>query len=75
MFDVPSAAHVMKLIIQDALEALRDVTEKIQGSIKYVKSSQLTQGKFNEITPQVESNGQKSLKCDVFSWIVFLFFV
>ena len=62
------------MIIQDALEPFRDVAEKIWGSIKYVESSQLTQGKFNEITQQVEINSQKSLKCDVFLLDYFFIF-
>lgn len=64
LFDIRSAAHLLKAIVQDALEALHDVTEKIRVSIRYVKSSQLTQGKFNEITQQVEINSQKSLVLD-----------
>ncbi|XP_031255614.1 zinc finger BED domain-containing protein RICESLEEPER 1-like isoform X2 [Pistacia vera] len=64
LFDVRSAAHVLDLIVQDALEALRDVTQKIRGSIRYVKSSQVTQGKFNEIARQVEVNSQRSLVID-----------
>lgn len=64
LFDVRSVAHVMDLIVQDALEALRDVIQKIRGSIRYVKSSQVTQGKFSEIVQQVEVNSQKSLVTD-----------
>uniref|UniRef100_A0A2P2K620 BED-type domain-containing protein n=1 Tax=Rhizophora mucronata TaxID=61149 RepID=A0A2P2K620_RHIMU len=64
LFDVRSAAHVLNLIAQDAIEALQDVTQKIRGSIRYVKSSQVTQGKFNEIAQQVGINGQKHLVLD-----------
>lgn len=64
LFDVRSAAHVLNLIVQEALEALRDVTQKIRGSIRYIKSSQLILGKFNEIAQQVEISSQKSLVLD-----------
>ncbi|KAH7543966.1 hypothetical protein JRO89_XS15G0073100 [Xanthoceras sorbifolium] len=64
LFDVRSAAHVLNLIVQDALEALQEVTQKIRGSIKYVKSSQVLQGKFTEISQQIEINRQRSLVLD-----------
>ncbi|KAI9187190.1 hypothetical protein LWI28_025323 [Acer negundo] len=50
--------------VDNALEALREVTQKIRGSIRYVKSSQVTQGKFAEISQQVEINSQRSLVLD-----------
>ncbi|XP_042951872.1 zinc finger BED domain-containing protein RICESLEEPER 1-like isoform X1 [Carya illinoinensis] len=64
LFDVRSAAHVLNLIVQDALEALREVTQKIRGSVKYVRSSQVTQGKFNEFAQQVGISSKKNLLLD-----------
>ncbi|XP_040989126.1 zinc finger BED domain-containing protein RICESLEEPER 1-like isoform X2 [Juglans microcarpa x Juglans regia] len=64
LFDVRSAVHVLNLIVQDALEALREVTQKIRGSFKYVRSSQVTQGKFNEFAQQVGISGKKNLLLD-----------
>lgn len=63
-FDVRCAANVLKLIVQDAMEALRDVTQKIRESVRHVKSSQATLGKFNEIAQQVGTNSQTSLLLD-----------
>lgn len=64
LFDVRSAAHVLTSIVQDAMEALQQVTQKIRGSVKYVRSSQVTQGKFNEIAQQVGINSKKNLLLD-----------
>ncbi|XP_042483827.1 zinc finger BED domain-containing protein RICESLEEPER 1-like isoform X1 [Macadamia integrifolia] len=64
LFDVRCAAHILNLIVQDALDALRDVTEKIRESIRYVKSSQARQEKFNEIAQQIRVYSQKSLCID-----------
>lgn len=64
LFDVRSAAHVLKSIVQDAIEALQEVIQKIRESLRYVKSSQVTQGKFNEIAQEVGINSQKKLVLD-----------
>ncbi|KAF3960846.1 hypothetical protein CMV_014475 [Castanea mollissima] len=64
LYDVRSAAHVLNSIVQDAMEALREVTQKIRASVKYVKSSQVTQGKFNEISQEVGINSEKNLLFD-----------
>lgn len=65
LFDVRCAANVVNLMVQDALEALSDVTTKIRESIRYVKSSQSTQAKFNEVALQVGIESQKSLCIDI----------
>lgn len=70
LFEVGCAANVIKLMAQDALDALTDVTRKIRASIKYVTSSQSTQTKFNEMVDQllvsggVNSSNQKCLCLD-----------
>lgn len=64
LFDVRSAAHVLNSIVQDATEALRDVIQKIQGSVRYVRSSEVAQGKFIEVAQQVGINCQKRLVLD-----------
>lgn len=64
LFDVRCAANVVNLMVQDAPEALSDVTTKIRESIRYVKSSQSTQAKFNELVLQVGIESHKSLCID-----------
>lgn len=64
LFDVRSAEHVLNSIVQDAMETLREVTEKIRGSIRFVKSSQTALGKFNEIAQQIGISSQKNLLLD-----------
>lgn len=64
LFDVRCAAHVLKSIALDCVEALHDVTHKIREGIRYVKSSQATHGKFNEICRQVGISSHKCLFTD-----------
>ncbi|WCJ32329.1 Zinc finger BED domain-containing protein RICESLEEPER 1 [Euphorbia peplus] len=64
LFDVRSAGHVLDLIVQDAMDSLREVTQKIRGGFKHVKSSQITQGKFIEICQQLGITSQKNLVLD-----------
>ncbi|XP_021288725.1 zinc finger BED domain-containing protein RICESLEEPER 1-like isoform X1 [Herrania umbratica] len=64
LLDVRSAAHVLNSLVQDAVEALQVVIQKIRGSVRYVKSSQSIQGKFNEIAQQTGIISQKSLVLD-----------
>lgn len=64
LFDVRSASHVLNSIAQDAIEALEAVIQKIRGSLRHLKSSQVTQGKFNEIAQEVGINSPKKLVLD-----------
>ncbi|KAL5564090.1 hypothetical protein UlMin_027254 [Ulmus minor] len=64
IFDVRSASHILHSIVQDAIEALQEVIQKIQGSIRHVRSSQLIQTKFSEIALQVGIDSQKILVLD-----------
>jgi hypothetical protein len=64
ILDVRSAAHLLISIVQDVMDALHDVIQKIRESIRYIKSSQEVQGKFNEISQRAGINSQKALLLD-----------
>uniref|UniRef100_A0A6M2EM71 BED-type domain-containing protein n=1 Tax=Populus davidiana TaxID=266767 RepID=A0A6M2EM71_9ROSI len=64
LFDVRSAVHVLNLIVKDAMETFQEVTEKVRGSVSYVKSSQVIQGKFNDIAQQIGISSQRNLILD-----------
>jgi hypothetical protein len=64
ILDVRSAAHLITSIVQDAMDALHEVIQKIRESIRYIKSSQEVQGKFNEISQSAGINFQKALFLD-----------
>ncbi|GAU38308.1 hypothetical protein TSUD_61690 [Trifolium subterraneum] len=46
------------------MDALHEVIQKIRESIRYIKSSQEVQGKFNEILQRAGINSQKALFLD-----------
>ncbi|XP_010272686.1 PREDICTED: zinc finger BED domain-containing protein RICESLEEPER 2-like [Nelumbo nucifera] len=64
LFDVRCASHILNLIVQDALEAINEVIHKIRESVRYVKSSQARQEKFNELAQQVRIYNEKGLCLD-----------
>ncbi|KAI4323070.1 hypothetical protein L6164_022706 [Bauhinia variegata] len=64
LLDIRSAAHVLSFIVQDALDALREVIQKIRESIRYIRSSQVIQGKFNEIAQHAGINSKNALVLD-----------
>ncbi|GMH09702.1 hypothetical protein Nepgr_011543 [Nepenthes gracilis] len=64
LFDARCAAHVLSLLVEDAMESLQGVTQRIRESIRYIKGSQTIQGKFNEIAQQVGIDNEKSLFLD-----------
>nr|XP_024922457.2 zinc finger BED domain-containing protein RICESLEEPER 1-like [Ziziphus jujuba var. spinosa] len=64
LFDVRSAAHVLNSIVQDAIEALGDVIQKIRGSVRHVRSSEVAQAKFLEVAQQVGIEYNKRLVLD-----------
>lgn len=69
LFDVRCAASTVKLLVQDVLEASREITNKVRETIHYIKGTRGTQEKFNEIVQLVGINGQKLLSVDnPFQW-------
>ncbi|KAK2408571.1 zinc finger BED domain-containing protein RICESLEEPER [Trifolium repens] len=64
ILDVRSAAHLIISTVQDVMDALHDVIQKIRESIRYIKSSQEVQGKFNEISQRAGIYSQKALFLD-----------
>lgn len=64
LFDVRCAINVINLMIQDALEALREVTQKIRESIRYIRSTQAVQEKFTEMIQEVRVQSQKCICLD-----------
>ncbi|XP_061372933.1 zinc finger BED domain-containing protein RICESLEEPER 1-like isoform X2 [Gastrolobium bilobum] len=64
LLDIRSAAHLINSMVQDAIDALHEVIHKIRESIRYIRSSQAVQGKFNEIAQQAGTNSQKALLLD-----------
>ncbi|CAN1335396.1 Zinc finger BED domain-containing protein RICESLEEPER 1 [Linum perenne] len=64
LFDIRSTAHVVNLMVLDAIEALREVNQKIRESLRYVKSSREIQHKFNQIVQQVGIDCTKNLVLD-----------
>ncbi|KVI10544.1 Ribonuclease H-like domain-containing protein, partial [Cynara cardunculus var. scolymus] len=64
LYDMRCASHLVKSLLQDAMEALKGVTEKIRESIRHAKSSLTTQGKLDEFAQQVGINTEKRLFVD-----------
>lgn len=64
LFDLRCAAQLIKSLVQEAMESLQDVTHKIRASVIYVKSSQATLIKFNEIAEKVGIISEKHLCLD-----------
>ncbi|KAL2245623.1 UNVERIFIED_CONTAM: Zinc finger BED domain-containing protein RICESLEEPER 2 [Sesamum indicum] len=69
LFDVRCAASTVKLLVHDVLETSGEIINKVRQTIGYVKGSQGTQEKFNEIVKLVGVNWQKGLFVDnPFRW-------
>ncbi|XP_021672490.2 zinc finger BED domain-containing protein RICESLEEPER 2 [Hevea brasiliensis] len=64
LFDTRCAVSLMKVMVHDSLEVLSVVTHKIRESIRYVRSSQVTLMKFNEIASEGGVESQKCLCLD-----------
>ncbi|KAL0306746.1 UNVERIFIED_CONTAM: Zinc finger BED domain-containing protein RICESLEEPER 1 [Sesamum radiatum] len=66
---VRCAASTVKLLVHDVLETSGEIINKVRETIGYVKGSQGTQEKFNEIVQLVGINWQKGLFIDnPFRW-------
>nr|XP_043622006.1 zinc finger BED domain-containing protein RICESLEEPER 1-like [Erigeron canadensis]XP_043622007.1 zinc finger BED domain-containing protein RICESLEEPER 1-like [Erigeron canadensis] len=64
LFDMRCASHLVKSLIHDSMESLKDLTQKIRESVRYVKSLSVTQGKFDEFAQQVGITTEKRLSLD-----------
>ena len=63
-FDMRCASHLVKSFLQDSMESLKVVTEKIRESIRHAKSSLATLGKLDEFAQKVGINTEKRLFLD-----------
>ncbi|KAH6775530.1 hypothetical protein C2S52_013091 [Perilla frutescens var. hirtella] len=64
LFDVRCVTHLLKSIVQEVMEACRDVIHKTRESIRHVKSTQPSLVKFNEIVQDVGINSNRRLVLD-----------
>lgn len=64
LYDMRCASHLMKSLLHDSMESLKEVSVKIRESVRYVKSSLVTQGKFEEFAQQVRITTEKRLCLD-----------
>ncbi|KAJ0428284.1 putative transcription factor/ chromatin remodeling BED-type(Zn) family [Helianthus annuus] len=64
IFEVRCAVNIIKIMVEDCLEALDSTICKIRESIRYIKSSQSIHEKFNEMVQEVGADSQKSLYLD-----------
>ncbi|CAN6456065.1 unnamed protein product [Victoria cruziana] len=64
-FHMRCAAHAVNVVVHDSLEAVQEVIHKIRETIKYIKSSQAREQKFNEAMRQSRIHSQGSLCLDV----------
>ncbi|XP_076896429.1 zinc finger BED domain-containing protein RICESLEEPER 1-like [Bidens hawaiensis] len=64
LFDIRCASHLVKSLLQDSVESLKPVTEKIRESVRFVKTSSTTQEKFDDFAQQEGINTEKRLFLD-----------
>ncbi|KAJ8749347.1 hypothetical protein K2173_018834 [Erythroxylum novogranatense] len=64
LFDIRCATNLLRLMAHDVLEALLDTLSKVRESIRYIRSSQVTQAKFDEVALKAGVDSQKSLCLD-----------
>lgn len=64
LFDLRSAVHVLDAIAQVATAAVQVVAQKVRETFRYIKSSEILQVKFNEISQQMGIIQQRNLAAD-----------
>ncbi|XP_076891887.1 zinc finger BED domain-containing protein RICESLEEPER 1-like [Bidens hawaiensis] len=64
LFDIRCASHLMKTLVQDSLESIKSVTEKLRESVRFTKLSLTTHDKFDEFAQQSGINTEKRLFLD-----------
>ncbi|KAK7276782.1 hypothetical protein RIF29_17928 [Crotalaria pallida] len=64
LFDIRCAANILSVMVQDALEAVSEVVNRVRESIRYIKSSQTVHEKFNAMAKEVGISSQKCLFID-----------
>ncbi|KAF5780727.1 putative transcription factor/ chromatin remodeling BED-type(Zn) family [Helianthus annuus] len=64
LFDIRCASHLVKSLLEDSMESIKNVIEKIRESVRFVKSSLTTHGKFDEFAQQAGINTEKCLSLD-----------
>lgn len=64
LFHVHGYAHVLNVVVQDGLEVVFEVTDRVRDAIKFVKSSQEGLRRFQKLARLVQAP-QKSLVLDV----------
>ncbi|KAL4190409.1 hypothetical protein AMTRI_Chr07g75500 [Amborella trichopoda] len=65
IFHLCCCSHVVNLMVQDGLEVIQEVLQKIRESIKYVKTSHVRQERFNEIINQLGIQSKQNIFLDV----------
>ncbi|XP_015973324.1 zinc finger BED domain-containing protein RICESLEEPER 1 [Arachis duranensis] len=69
LFDIRCAASVLHVMVQHALVAISELISKVRESIRYVRSSQTVQAKFDGMAKEVGIRSQKCLTVDnPFQW-------
>ncbi|XLR49966.1 hypothetical protein S83_000638 [Arachis hypogaea] len=64
LFDIRCVINVLNIMAQHALGAVSEIAEKIREIVRYTKSSQTVQAKFNEMAKEVGILSQKCLFLD-----------
>lgn len=61
LFEVRCAVNLIKVMVEDCLDALSLTICKIRETVRYIRSSQTVSEKFNEMVQEVEANNEKPL--------------